>query len=52
MKRFFLFIVNWLLLLSTPLWAGFFILGLIVYDAIKGHVGARAILTGKEFIIS
>lgn len=43
-------VVNWLCILTLPLWGGFMILLALAVDAIKGHRDVKDALKGKEWL--
>ena len=49
MKRILTFLVNWILILSLPIWGGLLALGVLFYEASEGECLERDILKGDEF---
>lgn len=49
-KRFFILIANWILIISAPLWAGFFLWFFFLKDAYDYDLVERDVVLGKEFL--
>lgn len=49
-KRFFILIANWILIISAPLWAGFLFWIYFIKDAYEHDLNERDVVLGKEFI--
>lgn len=49
-KRLFILIANWILIISAPLWAGFLFWIYFIKDAYEHDLNERDVVLGKEFI--
>jgi len=50
MKRIILFIVNWLFIITAPIWGGWILLVIIILSAIDNEQATMDTITGKSFI--
>lgn len=50
MKRIFIFLLNWMLILTIPVWGGTLLIVMMLLDVIEDDGIGRRVLTGKKFL--